>query len=67
MLTPYEIREILKAGEDVTVEFKRSFSEDSFGTSIAAFATDYKRGGGGRVLLGAGADRTIIGIHGDRI
>ena len=65
MLTPFEVKERIKAGEDLKTEFKRSYHEDTSGPAIAAFATDYNRVGGGLLMIGVNPDKTIQGVTGD--
>lgn len=62
-LSLYELNEIIEAGENQTVEFKRKFTEpEKIAREMIALANTH----GGRILFGIDDDKSVVGVESEK-
>jgi len=62
-LTLYELNELIDAGENQFVEFKRKFTEpEKIAKEMLAFANTH----GGKILFGIDDDKTVVGVESEK-
>ncbi|MCC6864695.1 MAG: putative DNA binding domain-containing protein [Ignavibacteria bacterium] len=62
-LSLYELNEIIEAGENQNVEFKRKFTEpEKIAREMIAFANTK----GGKILFGIDDDKTVVGVESEK-